>query len=80
MQGCGSRSMISSALSASRPLTPFTSGTALNLSATFDAQNAPTLGTRVIRAVLKGSTTTTKGRVVYAPIQQGYQSVNIPFP
>jgi len=59
---------------------PFDSGTALNLAATFDSQNAPTVGTRVIRAVLKGSSTTTKGRVVYVPIQQGYQSVNVPFP
>lgn len=59
----------------------FTNGAPLNLSASFDALNAPTIGTRVIRAVLKGSgTNVIRGRVVYAPIQQGSQSVNIPFP
>ena len=60
---------------------PFPSGTPLNLSATFDGLNAPSIGTRVIRAVLKGTAATpVQGRVVYAPIQQGYQSINIPFP
>lgn len=52
-----------------------------NVSFTFDNANAPTIGTRVIRAILRlNSTTLVRSRVVYFPIRPGVQSINIPLP
>lgn len=61
---------------------PYTADTPANVSVDFDGVNAPTIGTRVLRVVLKGPATNdlVKGRVVYAPISSGSQTINIPFP
>jgi prepilin-type N-terminal cleavage/methylation domain-containing protein len=57
---------------------PFTT---YNVTFTFDNTYAPTVGTRVLRAILRLSGTTfVYSRVVYFPIRSGVQSINIPLP
>ncbi len=60
---------------------PYTTNTSDNVSVEFDGVHAPTIGTRVIRAILKGTNAIPiKGRVVYAPISSGSQTISIQFP
>jgi len=55
--------------------------TTYNVTFTFDNAYAPTVGTRVLRAILRLSGTTfVYSRVVYFPIRPGVQSINIPLP
>lgn len=55
--------------------------TTYNVTFTFDNANAPTVGTRVFRAVLRlSSTSFVYSRTVYFPIRPGIQNINIPLP
>lgn len=55
--------------------------TTYNVTFTFDNANAPTVGTRVFRAVLRlSSTSFVYSRIVYFPIRPGIQNINIPLP
>ncbi len=52
-----------------------------NVAFTFDNANAPTVGTRVLRAILRtGASTFVYSRVIYFPIRPGIQNINIPLP
>jgi prepilin-type N-terminal cleavage/methylation domain-containing protein len=52
-----------------------------NTTFSFDGVNSPTVGTRVIRAIVRlGETTFSYSRVVYFPVRRGIQNVNIPLP
>ena len=52
-----------------------------NVTFTFDNANAPTVGTRVVRAFLRLSATRIEySRVIYFPIRPGVQNINIPLP
>ncbi len=55
--------------------------TSFNVTFTFDNANAPTVGTRVVRAILRLSGSRFEySRVVYFPIRPGVQNINIPLP
>jgi hypothetical protein len=55
--------------------------TSFNVTFTFDNANAPTVGTRVVRAVLRLSASRFEySRVIYFPIRPGVQNINIPLP
>lgn len=52
-----------------------------NVSFTFDNAYAPTIGNRVLRAILRvNSTTFVRSRVIYFPVRPGVQNINIPLP
>jgi prepilin-type N-terminal cleavage/methylation domain-containing protein len=52
-----------------------------NVSFTFDNAYAPTMGNRVLRAILRvNSTTFVRSRVIYFPVRPGVQNINIPLP
>ncbi len=52
-----------------------------NTTFSFDGANSPTIGTRVIRAVVRlSSTAYVYSRVIYFPVRPGVQNINIPLP
>ncbi len=52
-----------------------------NTTFSFDGVNSPTIGNRVIRAVVRlGTTTFIYSRVVYFPVRPGVQNINISVP
>lgn len=57
-----------------------------NTTFSFDGVNSPTIGTRVLRAIVRlgqatdGTITYAYSRVVYFPVRPGVQNINIPLP